>query len=116
MEKILSIDNVRWNLTNLVKGLQEGAEPIVVIKRGKPVAVILDFSEYESWLATLEEMKDKGSLKALKEAIEDEKKGRLFTHEEVFGHPTEDILHEKSERGYRTVKQEGKRKSRKKNN
>jgi PHD/YefM family antitoxin component YafN of YafNO toxin-antitoxin module len=49
------------------------------------LAVIISLTDYEGWKATLEEMKDPESLKALRRAEEDEKAGRVFSYEEVFG-------------------------------
>lgn len=37
--------------------------------------------------ATLEEMADSGALRALRQAEADAKAGRMYSYEEVFGHP-----------------------------
>lgn len=42
---------------------------------------------YHSLMATLEEMSDPGALRALREAQSDAKAGRLYSYEDVFGHP-----------------------------
>lgn len=41
----------------------------------------------EAHQATLEEMADPGALRALREAQADVKAGRVYSYEDVFGHP-----------------------------
>jgi len=65
----------------------EGGDQVVVAHDGVPAAVLLGVSEYNSLMATLEEMADPEALRALHEAQADARAGRLYTNEEVFGHP-----------------------------
>lgn len=51
------------------------------------MAVVIGVEEYNSIMATLEEMADPSALRALREAQEDARAGRIYTYEEVFGRP-----------------------------
>lgn len=59
----------------------------MVSRKGKPIAVVIGAKEYNSIMATIEEMADPRALRALREAQEDSMAGRIYTYEEVFGHP-----------------------------
>ena len=65
----------------------EAGKQIIVSRNGKPIAVVIGTREYNSIMATLEEMADPRALRALREAQEDSAAGRIYTYEEVFGHP-----------------------------
>lgn len=54
MIRTLSISNVKTHFPQLVTGVEERAEEIVVTKNGKPAAVLLSYEEYESLKETLE--------------------------------------------------------------
>ncbi len=54
MARTLSISNVKTHFPQLVAGVEERAEEIVVTKNGKPAAVLLSYEEYESLKETLE--------------------------------------------------------------
>jgi PHD/YefM family antitoxin component YafN of YafNO toxin-antitoxin module len=69
------------------RGLKLGGEQVVITRDGTPSAVLLDVAEYNSLMATLEEMADPAALRALREAQDGVKAGRVYTYEEVFGHP-----------------------------
>ena len=43
-------------------------------------------NEYESLKETLDILSDKEQIKRLYQAIQDVKKGKLFSHQDVFGH------------------------------
>ncbi len=65
----------------------EGGDQVVITRDGTPAAVLLGAREYNSLMATLEEMADPGALRALRDAQVDSKAGRIYTYEDVFGRP-----------------------------
>jgi prevent-host-death family protein len=83
---MFSVREAHRRLPKLLRDAESGKQ-IVVSRRGKPVAVLIGAEEYNSIMATLEEMADPSALRALREAQEDAKAGRIYTYEEVFGHP-----------------------------
>lgn len=86
MAKIVGVKEAHQRLTRLIRAAEDG-EQVVITRNGAPSAVLLGAREYNSLMATLEEMADPGALRALREAQADAKARRLYTYEEVFGHP-----------------------------
>ena len=56
MAKTLPISEVKTHLPELVSGVAEREEEVVVTRKGKPAAVLVNFSEYERLKATLDEI------------------------------------------------------------
>ncbi len=85
MAKIVGVKEAHQRLARLVRTAEAG-EQIVITRDGTPAAVLLGAREYNSLMATLEEMADPGALRALQEAQADARAGRVYSYEEVFGH------------------------------
>jgi prevent-host-death family protein len=58
MPKILPISEVKTHLPELVNGVAEREEEVVVTRKGKPAAVLVNFAEYERLKATLDVLSD----------------------------------------------------------
>ncbi|MGH7803882.1 MAG: type II toxin-antitoxin system Phd/YefM family antitoxin [Candidatus Binatia bacterium] len=58
MARILPISDVKTRLPELVTDVEDRAEEIIVTRKGRPAAIILNFEEYESLQATLEILSD----------------------------------------------------------
>ena len=84
--RVVGVKEAHRILPKLLRDAEAGKQ-IVVSRKGKPVAVVIGAKEYNSIMATLEEMADPRALRALREAKEDSAAGRIYTYEEVFGHP-----------------------------
>lgn len=59
MAKILPISEVKTRLPELVSGVEEREEEIVVTRKGKPAAVIVNHAEYERLKETLDVLSDR---------------------------------------------------------
>ena len=81
MDIILPVSEVRSKLPELLKRIKKEGKHLIITKNGKPAGILLSPEELE----TLEIMADKKLLRDIQEGIEDIKKGRLYTEEEVFG-------------------------------
>lgn len=86
MAKIVGVKVAHQRLTRLIRAAEDG-EQVVITRDGTPSAVLIGAREYNSLMATLEEMADPGALRALREAQADVRAGRVYSYEEVFGHP-----------------------------
>jgi antitoxin YefM len=86
MAKTVGIKEAHRQLTKLIRAAQRG-DQVVITRDGTPVAILLGTNEYNSMIATLEEMADPGALRALREAHADAKAGRVYSYEDVFGRP-----------------------------
>lgn len=86
MAKMVGVKEAHQRLARLIKAAEAG-DQIVITRDGSPAAVLLGARDYNSLMATLEEMADPAALRALREAQADAKAGRIYSYEEVFGHP-----------------------------
>ena len=86
MAKMVGVKEAHQQLTKLIRAAEKG-DQVVITRDGTPVAILLGTTEYNSMIATLEEMADPGALRALQEAQADAKAGRVYSYEEVFGRP-----------------------------
>src|SRR5438477_11807856 len=86
MAKILPISEVKARLPELVAGVQEREEEVVVTRNGRAAAVLLNVDEYERLKATIEVLGDPDLMRQIR------KSGRYFARggkgvsfEELFG-------------------------------
>jgi len=84
--QVVGVKEAHRKLPKLLRDAEAGKQ-IIVSRKGKPVAVVMGAKEYNSIMATIEEMADPRALRALREAQEDSAAGRIYTYEEVFRHP-----------------------------
>lgn len=86
MPRILPISEVKARLPELVTGVEEREEEIVVTRKGKPAAVLVNFAEYERLKATLEVLSDPDVLQQIRRSKQFYARGGDgLSFEEVFG-------------------------------
>jgi len=88
MPKTLPISEVKARLPELVAGVQEREEEVVVTRNGRPAAVLLNVEEYERLKATLDVLSDPELMRqihASRKFYGAGNKGLSF--EDVFGEP-----------------------------
>lgn len=88
MAKTLSLSEVKTRLPELVAGVQEREEEVVVTKNGRPAAVLINVDEYTRLKETLDVLSDPVMMKQIgrsKPFYGAGKKGLTF--EDVFGEP-----------------------------
>jgi len=81
MYKTIRSTTLRENLADVLKAIEKKEDFLVVTKKGRDVATIVNLSFFEDLLA----LSSPRYLKSIKKSREDYKKGRFYTHEEVFG-------------------------------
>jgi prevent-host-death family protein len=80
----LTISEARKALLDLPERLARTPERAVTItRRGQPVLAILPWEFYESIVETLEILGDPEMVTALRESLEDLKRGRVVSHAEA---------------------------------
>jgi antitoxin YefM len=80
----LTISEARKALLDLPEKLARTPERAVTItRRGQPVLAILPWEFYESIVETLEILGDPEMVTALRESLEDLKRGRVVSHAEA---------------------------------
>ena len=88
MARILPISEVKARLPELVAGVYEREEEIVVTRNGRPAAMLVNVEEYERLKETLDVLSDPdlmGQIRASEAYLARGGKGHSF--EDVFGAP-----------------------------
>jgi len=86
MSKTMPISEVKTRLPELVSGVEEREEEIVVTRNGKPAAVLVNYNEYERLKDTLDVLSDPAVMKQIaqsKSFYAKKRQGESF--EAVFG-------------------------------
>ena len=88
MPKILPISEVKTHLPELVSGVEEREEEVVVTRKGRPVAVLVNYLEYERLKETLDVLSDPSLTQQIQRSREFYARGgKGLSLEEVFGEP-----------------------------
>jgi len=88
MAKTMPISEVKTRLPELVSGVAEREEEIVVTRNGKPAAVLVNYDEYERLKDTLDVLSDPALMKQIAQSKSFYAKGRRGqSFEAVFGEP-----------------------------
>jgi len=85
MVKIVPFTEARSNLTELLVGLENRHEHVLITRNGRPSAVMLSADEYESLEETLEILQDKDLMDALQRSDRDVKARRLIPLSDLRG-------------------------------
>jgi len=83
--KFVPVTKAKADLLELIRDIQANDTDVTVTKNGVPVAVILSMRKLESLLDTIEILSDERTMKALKRARQQARKGQWISYEEVFG-------------------------------
>jgi len=88
MGRTLPISEVKTHLPELLTGVEEREEEIVVTRKGKPAAVLVNFAEYERLKATLDVLSDPALMRQIRRSRRYfAAGGQGLSFEEVFGEP-----------------------------
>jgi prevent-host-death family protein len=88
MSKTMPISEVKTRLPELVSGVEEREEEIVVTRNGRPAAVLVNYDEYERLKDTLDVLSDPVLMKQIGQSKRFYAKGRQGqSFEAVFGEP-----------------------------
>jgi prevent-host-death family protein len=88
MAKTLPISEVKARLPELVTGVQEREEAVVVTRNGRPAAVLLNIDEYERLKATIDVLSDPELMEQIRSSQRYyARRRRGLSFEQVFGEP-----------------------------
>jgi prevent-host-death family protein len=88
MARTLPVSEVKTHLPRLLSGVEEREEEIVVTRKGRPAAVLVNFDEYERLKATVEVLSDPDMMRQIRGSQRHfAAGGRGLPFEEVFGEP-----------------------------
>jgi len=88
MKRELSLSDVKTHFPEIVKGIENREEEIVVTRNGRPAVVMLNYDEFQRLKGTVEVLIDRGLMSQIrrgKKYFKKKQKGLSF--EEVFGEP-----------------------------
>ena len=86
MAQTLPIAEVKARLPELVTGVEEREEEIIVTRKGKPAAVLVNYAEYERLKETLAVLSDPDLMRQIRNSQQFYLKGKKgLSFEEVFG-------------------------------
>ena len=88
MAKTLPISEVKARLPELVTGVQEREEEVVVTRNGRPAAVLVSYTEFERLRETLDVLSDPHLMRQIEDSRAFYASGRKgLSFEDVFGEP-----------------------------
>ena len=88
MAKTLSLSEVKARLPELVAGVQEREEEVIVTKNGRPAAILMNIDEYTRLKETVDVLSDPELMSQIAESrafYKTKRKGLSF--DDVFGEP-----------------------------
>jgi prevent-host-death family protein len=83
MVNTITLKELRPELPGVIKDIDTKLDRYIIMKRGKPVAVMMSPDDYESLLETIEILSDKDSVRRIKKAKKEIAKGRTISLEEL---------------------------------
>ena len=89
MSKTLPISEVKARLPELVTGVAEREEEIVVTRNGRPAAMLVNYEEYRRQRDTLDILSDPDMINQIRQSRRFyEKHAKGLSFEDVFGEPS----------------------------
>jgi prevent-host-death family protein len=77
------VSEARARLTQFASELVDSQETVTITKRGRPVMTLVGYELYESIMETLEIMSDADLMAALRDSLEEARKGSVIDIAEV---------------------------------
>ena len=97
MAKTLSLSEVKARLPELIVGVQDREEEVVVTKNGRPAAILINVQEYARLKETLDVLSDPALMKQIARSRAFYRSGRKgLTFEDVFGEPATPVKKRRS--------------------
>lgn len=84
MIKTLPISEAREQLRALVEQADRTMARVIITRNGKPEAVLVGYSEYESWVETLDVLADSEEMAAIETGLEEVRAGQVVSAEEAY--------------------------------
>ena len=97
MEKTLSLSEVKTRLPELIAGVQDREEVVVVTKNGRPAAILINVQEYARLNETLDVLSDPALMEQISLSRAFYRSGRKgLTYQDVFGEPVTPVKKRRS--------------------
>ncbi len=97
MAKTLSLSEVKTRLPELIAGVQDREEEVVVTKNGRPAAILINVREYARLKETLDVLSDPALMKQISRSRAFYRSGgKGLAFEDVFGEPVTPVKKRRS--------------------
>ena len=83
MDKIIPISDLQTKTKEIVDGVKETGDPVIITQRGRPAALVVNYEVYEGMLHTLDEMSYPDWKERLTRAQKEADEGKYISLEEV---------------------------------
>ncbi len=83
MVNTITLKELRPELPQVIKDIDTKLDRYIVIKRGKPVAVMMSPDDYDGLLETIDILSDKETVSRIKKARREIKEGKTISLEEL---------------------------------
>jgi PHD/YefM family antitoxin component YafN of YafNO toxin-antitoxin module len=83
MIKSITLKELRPLLPKVIGDIEGCLDRYIISKRGREVAVMLNFEEYQSMLETLSEIEDSENLRKLRRSLKEAKKNKTISWEKI---------------------------------
>ncbi len=83
MVNTINLKKLRPELPAVIRNIDNKLDRYIVIKRGKPIAIMMSPDDYEGMLETIEILSDKDAANRIKRAKQEIKEGMTVSLEEL---------------------------------
>lgn len=83
MVNTITLKELRPELPEVIKGIDDKLDRYIITKRGKPVAIMMSPDDYEGLLETVEILSDKETARRIKKAKQEIKEGKTVSLEDL---------------------------------
>jgi prevent-host-death family protein len=88
MAKTLPVSGVKTHLPSLLTGVEEREEEVIVTRKGRPAAVLVNYDEYARLKATIEVLSDEDLMRQIRQSRRFYGQGsKGLSFEQVFEEP-----------------------------
>jgi prevent-host-death family protein len=88
MAKTLPVSEVKTHLPSLLTGVEEREEEVIVTRKGRPAAVLVNYDEYARLKATIEVLSDEDLMRQIRQSRRFYGQGsKGLSFEQVFEEP-----------------------------
>jgi len=83
MVNTITLKKLRPGLPEVIKGIDTKLDRYIIMKRGRPVAIMIGPDDYEGLLETIEILSDKEAVKRIKKAKKEIIEGKTISLEDL---------------------------------
>lgn len=83
MVNTISLKQLRPELPKIIKDIDTKLDRYIVMKRGRPVAVMMSPDDYDGLLETIEILSDRETAKRIRKAKQEIKRGKTISLEDL---------------------------------